>query len=228
MKSIRARFSQTLASKVILSTVILSLGVITLAGSALNSRLSDGIRAVSLDSALTEARFTFFNAQYQLILSQNKSVEQRKQIIAGLIVESANRDVNADNKDIILVKFPNSKPSSVSYEMASSLIDPKSVPQDLRERVRKSRESQYQYAKIRYQDSILSDALFVGEPIKIPGGGMYEMYVVFALNTQSETLNLIRNSLAFTGFALILLIAMITWLVVRQVVSPVRAAARAV
>jgi two-component system sensor histidine kinase MtrB len=137
-----------------------------------------------------------------LILSQNKTVEQRKQIIAGLIVESANRDVNADNKDIILVKFPNSKPSSVSYEMASSLIDPQSVPQDLRERVRKSKESQYQYAKIRYQDSILSDALFVGEPIKIPGGGMYEMYVVFALNTQSETLNLIRNSLVFTGFAL--------------------------
>ena len=148
MKGIRARFSQTLASKVILSTVILSLGVITLAGSALNSRLSDGIRAVSLDSALTEARFTFFNAQYQLILSQNKTVEQRKQIIAGLIVESANRDVNADNKDIILVKFPNSKPSSVSYEMASSLIDPQSVPQDLRERVRKSKESQYQYLRI--------------------------------------------------------------------------------
>ena len=101
MKGIRARLSQTLATKVILSTVVLSLGVITLAGSALNSRLADGIRAVSLDSALTEARFTFFNAQYQLILSQNKTVQQRKQIIAGLIVESANRNLNADNKDII-------------------------------------------------------------------------------------------------------------------------------
>ena len=56
MKGIRARLSQTLATKVILSTVVLSLGVITLAGSALNSRLADGIRAVSLDSALTEAR----------------------------------------------------------------------------------------------------------------------------------------------------------------------------
>ena len=216
MKGIRARLSQTLATKVILSTVVLSLGVITLAGSALNSRLSDGIRAVSLDSALTEARFTFFNAQYQLILSQNKSVQQRKQIIAGLIVESANRNLNADNKDIILLKYPNAKPSTVSYEMASSLINPNSVPQDLRERVRKSKESQYEYAKIRYQDSVLSDALFVGEPITIPGGGKYEMYVVFALKTQAETLTLIRNSLIFTGFALILLISLITWLVVRQ------------
>ena len=55
---------------------------------------------------------------------------------------------------------------------------------------------------------------------------MYEMYVVFTLNTQAETLTLIRNSLIFTGFALIFLIGLITWLVVRQVVRPVRDAAR--
>ena len=52
------------------------------------------------------------------------------------------------------------------------------------------------------------------------------MYVVFTLNAQAETLTLIRNSLIFTGFALIFLIALITWLVVRQVVRPVRDAAR--
>ena len=110
--------------------------------------------------------------------------------------------------------------------MASALVDPKSVPESLRERVRASKASQYEYAQNRYLNSLTSDALFVGEPIKIPGGGMYEMYVVFTLNTQAETLTLIRNSLIFTGFALIFLIGLITWLVVRQVVRPVRDAAR--
>ena len=226
MRGIRKALAQSLATKVILSTVLLSLGVVTLAGSALNSRLSDGIRSVSLDSALTEARFTFFNAQYQLILSQGKSVEERKQVIAGLIVESTNQDVNEDSRDIILLKFPSEKKSAVSYEMASALIDPKSVPESLRERVRDSKESQYEYAKKRYLNAGVTDALFVGEPIKIPGGGTYEMYVVFTLNAQAETLTLIRNSLIFTGVALIFLIALITWLVVRQVVRPVRDAAR--
>lgn len=226
MKGIRKALAQSLATKVILSTVLLSLGVITLTGSALNSRLSDGIRSVSLDSALTEARFTFFNAQYQLILSQGKSVEERKQVIAGLIVDASNQDVNEDSRDIILLKFPSDKDSKVSYEMASALIDPKSVPQSLREKVRASKESQYEYAQSRYQNEGVADALFVGEPIKIPGGGTYEMYVVFTLNAQAETLTLIRNSLIFTGFALIFLIALITWLVVRQVVRPVRDAAR--
>ena len=226
MRGIRKTLAQSLATKVILSTVLLSLGVISLTGSALNSRLSDGIRSVSLDSALTEARFTFFNAQYQLILSQGKSVEERKQVIAGLVVEATTQDVNEDSRDIILLKFPNEKNARVSYEMASALVDPKSVPESLRERVRASKEAQYEYAQNRYLNSLTTDALFVGEPIKIPGGGMYEMYVVFTLNTQAETLTLIRNSLIFTGFALIFLIGLITWLVVRQVVRPVRDAAR--
>jgi two-component system sensor histidine kinase MtrB len=188
MRGIRKTLAQSLATKVILSTVLLSLGVISLTGSALNSRLSDGIRSVSLDSALTEARFTFFNAQYQLILSQGKSVEERKQVIAGLVVEATTQDVNEDSRDIILLKFPNEKNTSVSYEMASALVDPKSVPESLRERVRASKEAQYEYAQNRYLNSLTTDALFVGEPIKIPGGGMYEMYVVFTLNTKAETL----------------------------------------
>jgi two-component system sensor histidine kinase MtrB len=51
------------------------------------------------------------------------------------------------------------------------------------------------------------------------------MYVVFSLADQASTINLIQNSLLVTGFALIFLIALITWLVVRQVVRPVREAA---
>jgi len=226
MRGLRKTLAQSLATKVILSTILLSLGVISLTGSALNSRLSDGIRSVSLDSALTEARFTFFNAQYQLILSQGKSVEERKQVIAGLVVEATTQDVNEDSRDIILVKYPSEKKSTISYEMSSAQIDPKSVPQSLREKVRAAKVAQYEFASSQYVNGSQADALFVGEPIKIPGGGMYEMYVVFTLNSQAETLNLIRNSLIFTGFALILLIGLITWLVVRQVVRPVRDAAR--
>ena len=52
------------------------------------------------------------------------------------------------------------------------------------------------------------------------------MYIVFSLGNQQTTIELIKNSLLFTGFALILLIALITFLVVRQVVRPVREAAR--
>ena len=56
MRGLRNTFSRSIAAKVITSTVLLSLGVVWLAGSALNSRLSDGIRSVNLNSSIAEAR----------------------------------------------------------------------------------------------------------------------------------------------------------------------------
>ena len=64
--------SQSLAAKVILSTVLLSLGVVWLTGSALYSQLSYGIKKVSLESSLADARSVFYSAQYQLLLVDGK------------------------------------------------------------------------------------------------------------------------------------------------------------
>ena len=51
------------------------------------------------------------------------------------------------------------------------------------------------------------------------------MYMLFSLANQNATLDLIQRLLALTGLALVLLISLIVWLVVRQVVRPVREAA---
>ena len=138
----RRKLSQSLATKVILSTVMLSLGVISLTGSALYSRLSDGIRQVSLDSALAEARFTFFNAQYQMLLSQGDSVEERKKALADLIISSTTQSSEQSRREVIFIKVPGERKTKVSYEMSSSLIKAESVPQALRERIQKGTDLQ--------------------------------------------------------------------------------------
>ncbi len=66
----------------------------------------------------------------------------------------------------------------------------------------------------------------MGQRISIPNAGDYEMYVLFSLADQAATLSLISNSLFLTGFALILLLTLIIWIVVRQVVRPVREVVR--
>lgn len=222
----RRKLSQSLATKVILSTVMLSLGVISLTGSALYSRLSDGIRQVSLDSALAESRFTFFNAQYQMLLSQGDSVEERKKALADLIISTTTQSSEQSRREVIFVKVPGERKTKVSYEMSSSLIKADSIPKALRERIQKGTDLHYEYADLLSGQVNQGNALFVGERINIPTAGRYEMYIAFILTSQTETLDLVRNSLLFTGVALVFLIGMITWLVVRQVVRPVRDAAR--
>ena len=226
MRSIRQTLSQSLATKVILSTVLLSFGVVSLASSALYSRLSDGIKSGSLNSSLAESRYSFFNAQYQLLLTQSQSVEARKKVLADIVVSATNQGIKESRREVIFLKVPSSGKSVVSYEMSSNVIKPTSIPEKLRARVQKSPNLQYQYGVAQYSDTVPSEALFVGERINVPGGGRYEMYIVFSLKSQIATLDLIRNSLLLTGLAVLILISMVVFLVVRQVLSPVREAAR--
>ncbi|CAB4534579.1 MAG: HAMP domain-containing protein [Actinobacteria bacterium] len=225
MKGLYLLFQRSIAIKVVTSTLLLSLGVIWLTGSALNSRLSDGIRSVNLNSSLAEARLALFNAQYQFVITQVATPEQRETVLAQIVKEATTQGAKQLQREVIIIKSPTNKIESESFEIASNQSRKDSVPPALRENVVKSAEIAYEYGTLTYDSEISFDSLFIGSLINIPSAGQYEMYVVFSLADQASTITLIQNSLLVTGFALIFLIALITWLVVRQVVRPVRQAA---
>jgi len=225
MKGLYLLFQRSIAIKVVTSTLLLSLGVIWLTGSALNSRLSDGIRSVNLNSSLAEARLALFNAQYKFVISEVTSLTQRETVLEQIVKEATTQGAKQLQREVIIIKSPTNKIVSESFEIATNLSRKDSVPPALRERVVESAEIAYEYGKLTYDSGISFDSLFIGSLINIPSAGQYEMYVVFSLADQASTITLIQNSLLVTGFALIFLIALITWLVVRQVVRPVRQAA---
>lgn len=221
----RLAFQRSLAAKVITSTVLLSLGVVWLAGSALYSQLSDGIRNVNLNSSIAESRLAFFNAQYQLALSEGLSVQGRKEMLAAIIVEATTQGIKEEPREVIIIKTNPASYKNVNYEMASNRTILSSVPQKLRENIQKNSVLAYEYGTLQYGSEKSVNSLFVGNRIDIPEAGRYEMYVIFSLADLDSTLTLVQNALLATGVGLLFLIALITWLVVRQVVKPVRDAA---
>ena len=106
MNRLFSRFRNSLALKVIVSTVVLSLGVIYVAGSALNSQLSAGIKKVNLESSLTEARSTIFSAKYRLVLAQGEKEEAVRKVIDDVI---SDRQQSADKNLVAFGAF--GKPS---------------------------------------------------------------------------------------------------------------------
>jgi two-component system sensor histidine kinase MtrB len=154
------------------------------------------------------------------------SVEERKKALAEFVVSTSTQGINEERREVIFVKTPGASTTTDSYEMSSNVIKNSSIPKDLRAQIKKNSKLQYAYGPARYNDGESIDSLFVGQRIIIPTGGRYEVYIVFSLKNQTATVDLILNSLLITGVALIFLIGLITWLVVRQVVRPVREAAR--
>jgi two-component system sensor histidine kinase MtrB len=69
MRSVGAQKPHSLALRVVVSTIFLSLVVISITGSTLYSRLSTGIKQVNVDTAIIEARSTIFSAQYRLAIA---------------------------------------------------------------------------------------------------------------------------------------------------------------
>lgn len=231
MRFQRSPLAQSLAAKVILSTVLLSLVVVWLTGSALYSQLSDGIEKVSLETSLSDARSIFYNARYQLLLVNGEPSDVVKESVDEIITTSISFGAIESSRELILIKlFNESEVQSNSprpdYSFATNALLASTIPLNLRDQISDSAELAYQFAPLTYTNGTTIDALFVGQRLTIPTSGQYEMYLVFTLANQRATLDLVQNSLFLTGIVLLLLIGLITYLVVRQVVRPVREAAR--
>ena len=224
MNRIYWRIRNSLAIKVILSTVILSLGVTGVTGSALNSQLSAGVKEVNLNSALAEARSTIFTAEYRFLLAQGEKDSVVQKVVDDVISSATTLTANENAREVVFIRSPGNTMVN-NYEIASNFLDPKTIPTSLSERVRKKNDLVYQYTNMNYVTGAQIGGLAIGQQVQIPNAGQYEMYIIFSLANQEQTLDLISSALLLTGFVLLLLVGLITWLVVRQVVKPVREAA---
>ncbi|MFF2662757.1 MtrAB system histidine kinase MtrB [Kitasatospora sp. NPDC058032] len=108
-------------------------------------------------------------------------------------------------------------------------ISPDSVPAALRARV--AQEAGQTFSQpTRIQRSVESGGktepgLVFGQQFTGPDGSSYQLYYVFSFGQETKTLNLITGTLATAGVFVVIMMGGIAWLVVRQVVTPVRMAA---
>jgi two-component system sensor histidine kinase MtrB len=190
----------------------------------LNSQLSAGIKKVNLQSSIVEARSTIFSAQYRLLLVQGEKDVAVRKVISDVISSATSLTSNENAREVVFLRSPGNTMQN-DYEITSNLVDPISIPEFLSSKVRKSSDIGVSYVNIRYISGLEIPGLAIGQKISIPNAGQYEMYMLFSLANQNITLRLIQRYLFLTGISLILLIGLITWLVIRQVVRPVRHAA---
>ncbi|HEY2166098.1 MAG TPA: MtrAB system histidine kinase MtrB [Jatrophihabitantaceae bacterium] len=117
---------------------------------------------------------------------------------------------------------------SVAIESASSsaaATGDTPIPAGLRRLVQQNNLA-VQYAPVRTTPGArLVPGLIVGEPVRAQGA-IFELYYLFPLTNEAQTIDLVRRTVLFAGLALVLLVLGIALLVTRQVVGPVRVAAQ--
>jgi two-component system sensor histidine kinase MtrB len=216
---------RSLALRIVTTTFVLSLAVIWLLGSALLARVTDGLMQTKIDSSLVGAATVASQAQFRLGAADQRDLQGISPLVDQVIAYLAVSGTSPGEGDLVLLRGPDAE-SSLSLDRTSNLVDAASIPMDLRTAVEKSSRQAWRYLRIRYANGNSVPGIGVGSKIDIPGAGTYELYSLFSTSAEAATLSLVMRALVTVGAALLLLLCAITWLVVRQVVAPVRAAAR--
>ncbi len=104
-------------------------------------------------------------------------------------------------------------------------LDTSDVPAELAARLQPRTGPAYTFV-VHPFDGRREPVLVVGSPVSVPSLGEYRLYHLFPLTSERETQNLVRRTTTLAGLLLVGLLGLITGLVARQVVAPVRMAAR--
>ncbi|MBA3619048.1 MAG: HAMP domain-containing histidine kinase [Acidothermales bacterium] len=225
-RRLRARWRRSLQLRVVATTVLLSGVVVLLIGAVLIQQLVAGLLGAKEDAARGEVQAGLGTAQLQVDSFDRGDPGSARELLGGVISTLGNRAGAGGRYDVVLLSSAERQaagaPGFVSNEIAVT-----SIPGDLRDVIAVRQVPAYRYVDIRYVDGRPSvPGLAYGGPLDVPGGGLYELYYLYPLTQEQETLDLVQRTLAFAGLGLLLLIGLIGLLVARQVVAPVRMAAR--
>ncbi len=203
--------------------MLLGLLVVFALGTLLLQRISSGLVQERLLAAQGQATRGLRDAQAQLDTATDSS--GLNVLVNDMLPRLASPEPD-DSRDVILLRgLDNTKPA-VLPDLSSRDVDRAIIPEDMRRRVAGSGQQEEQFVRIRYSDSSRNvPGIAIGSPVQVPLAGEYELYFVFSLAREQETIDLVRRSLVGGGAALVLLVGGVAYVVTRQVVRPVRQAA---
>ena len=212
---------RSLQLRVVTSTLALSMGVILTIAFMLQSQMTAQLLSTKLDAATEQVSRLRLTVEAQIAAtdegtSDQSRLDQARSALGERGIASGGDSVHAGTFDpIIVVPDQTGRGQVVSPAGAQ-------VPPELQSLVQRGRiASQYVTVDFRGESTV---ALIIGTPTdsSIPG---LELYLVYPLITEEQTLGIMRGIVATAGLAIVVLSAAIAWMVARQVVLPVRQAA---
>ncbi|WP_329121890.1 MtrAB system histidine kinase MtrB [Streptomyces sp. NBC_01465] len=219
--------------RVVAGTLVMSLGVVLLLGLVVIGQVRNGLLDAKGKAAVSQAAGGFTVAKdkaNQPVASgaQDGSAASDKGSSnwrTDLVEQLASGGQGAYNV-VTLGPATDEAGASSLGERGTGRVLTASVPQELRKRVDQGTTPYQTYTEIKYEDGREPQAgLIVGQRLEDVDHQPYQLYYLFPLTQEEKTLSLVKTTLATAGLFVVVLLGAIAWLVVRQVVTPVRMAA---
>jgi two-component system sensor histidine kinase MtrB len=229
--------------RVVAATLLMSLGVVLLLGIVVTGQVRNGLLDAKEQTAQSQAvgGFDFAqqaadNADFRGFPDSDSPAGSSGNRSAGAWLNSLVEQLASGGQGVYAIavlssetddlSVPGDGPSRLRGARSSGDILPEqSIPADLRRTLDRVDGAHQRYAQLHRQSGGTEPALIVGKRLNDANGKPYQLYYVFPFSQEEETLVLVKGTLVTAGVFVVVLLGAIAWLVVRQVVTPVRMAA---
>ncbi|MET7985303.1 MULTISPECIES: MtrAB system histidine kinase MtrB [unclassified Streptomyces] len=223
--------------KIVATTLLMSMGVVLLLGFVVIGQVRNGLLDAKVRASQSQATGGFAVAKQQADAAVTANGDDRStadgrpsknvsQWMTDLVVSLSSGGQGAF--DVVTLNSAASGDGSGGLAPRSSgqVDSTVSIPENLRARLDKGTSAAQSYTRVVYKDGKESQpALVIGKQVSDPNGDAYQLYYLFPLTQEEKSLSLVKGTLATAGLFVVVLLGAIAWLVVRQVVTPVRMAA---
>jgi two-component system sensor histidine kinase MtrB len=197
-------------------------------GGFLSYSIGSGLFEAKLGQALAESEAAVLDVQ-NTFAAASVSDEIALQTFMNSVVPKLEATGVSDTRRVALLRTPDQTGVQLLQSPISSGQDTAVISPSFRAEVRLS-EGRLLYQSIQLSSSsggavVTSPGLVVGSPIQIPLAGAHELYLVFDLSSDQQTMNFVQQTLFAGGLAIILIIGGVTYLVTGWIVRPVKTAA---
>ncbi|MFE0208618.1 MtrAB system histidine kinase MtrB [Streptomyces sp. NPDC058985] len=226
---------RNLQLKVVVTTLLMSLGVVLLLGFVVIGQVRNGLLDAKVKASQSQATGGFTAAKQKAEEAAGADGDDSNpadgrppqnviQWMSELVKSLSSGGQGAF--DVVTLPMGGESGSGRGPRASGSVDWAVSVPEGLRERIDGDTAAAQSYTRIVYNsDQGSQPGLVIGKQVNDPNGEPYQLYYLFPLTQEEKSLSLVRGTLATAGLFVVVLLGAIAWLVVRQVVTPVRMAA---
>lgn len=226
----------SLQRRVVISTVVAGLLAISGVGAYLYQQIADGLKADRVRTAQIEARSLAKAAKDDFDNNDTQSLVDLNAFARTQITSLAPPPPEASRFVALMPALTNRSASRLSSVFAGGLTT-SPVPIVLREAVDADPGRQHSMVILLDRSAVLADsaadssgrttipAVVVGTQLDVRVAGIHEIFFIYPMDREENTLALIRRVFLIGLTALLTFLAGIAWLATRQVVRPVERAA---
>ncbi|MGO1285618.1 MAG: MtrAB system histidine kinase MtrB [Brachybacterium sp.] len=217
--------SWPLALRVVLVTTLLSLVALLAVGAYLSSVIADGLYEQRRDRVLEET-LEVRSDLADTLTQVSSATSTQQQDAVNAFVQSSGGQGGGDRREVALVPV---ETAGTVFPVASSdrtLFD--EVDDEFARSVAENPETM-SWRSIGREDGAgdTAPALLVGSRVIVPGAGSYDLYLVYSMQEEQETLAFVQRVILGGGGVLMALIVGIGIVVARMVTTPLKRAAHA-